>query len=74
MKSEFRFVVVCVLAVLGSSGCSNGKPTCNDLLDRIARIDAVAPITDPSFVDIEALTERGIARDQLRAEFVQRGC
>lgn len=73
MKVGVGSAAVFAIVLLGSSGCSKPR-TCEDLLDRIAQIDSVAPITDPSFADIQALTERGIRRDQLRAEFLQRGC
>ena len=82
MRKTSRVVRVLIvsMSLLGASvlavACSSSdRPTsCADLSARIVELETPPALADQSWDSVEAMAERTIERDALRAEMAQQGC
>jgi uncharacterized lipoprotein len=75
MRPRLAAIAVAVLTIAQLAACSSDEPTsCADLAARIATLEAPSDSSDPSWDSIQAVQNRLVERDGLRAQEAQRGC
>jgi hypothetical protein len=63
-------------AAVSAAACSSsdGSTSCADLAAQIATLETPPASTDQSWNSVEAMAERSIQRDALRAEMARQDC
>jgi hypothetical protein len=75
VRLRLAAIALAALTVTQLAACSSDEPSsCADLAARIAMLEAPSQSSDPSWDSIEAVQDRLVERDDLRAQAAERGC